>query len=253
MVAPMRHHNSPEERAKREAAPEGDEPKNRKGFRHYNHPDEIAKREAAGEPPRAVVVPHAQPPQGGRVMATTPPADLEAWGPSLGEPNNEGPVRREVPVLSHTPERPQSPDKLDVEQRLEQLEHFVYALLDSPREAREFRMLLSNQGAVTESQRDLIGRVRALERTLDQVLEGDADTDAGDAGDEPVVDEPGDTDAGDELQRKACPELHPLMGAAAGVCGLLEGHAGVHTWQPPGDAQQPQREPGAVPPTEPTT
>lgn len=182
MVAPMRHHNSPEERAKREAAPEGEQEKSRKGFLHYNHPDEIAKRERAGEPARAVVVPSNP----GRVLAATPLPEDPWEGVQLGQPNNEPPRRlgRDVPPLEHKPWEPRSTVGLEPEQRLQQLEAFVYALLDDPGEAREFRLLLSNQAAVTESQRGLISRVRALEQTL-EALSSD-DDEPGD--DEPAVD-----------------------------------------------------------------
>lgn len=136
MVAQMRHYMSPEEVAKREGLPASSG--RAQGFRHYNHPDEIARRAAAGEPSTAIVVPRGAP----SPASVAAPAER----PTSPEPGN----------------RPLTGD-----QRLRRLELLVYALLESPSEAREFRLLMNNLGAVTESQATLGNRLLALEHSFD--------------------------------------------------------------------------------------
>lgn len=156
-AAKMRHFNSPEELAKRQGEPA---PAVRgQGFRHYNSPDEIAKREGRGA---AVVVP----PRQRRVL------QAEGWPPP-GQENTALVTTNAAPP----PPRKRAPLTGDAVERLEQLEELVYAMLDSPSEAREFRMHMSNFVAVVESQRDLITRVRALEKTVDQLTGDDEDED----------------------------------------------------------------------------
>lgn len=152
----MRHYNSPEEIAKREGA--AATPNRPEGFRHYNSPEEVAKRERAGRAssPIAPTAPAR------RVVDVKP----EPWPPA-GQ-DNTAMVR--VDAAAPLPTRPRSPASLDLKERLEQLEAFVYALLDDPREAREFRLQLNNQAATTDAVRDLTPRVRALEGTVEQLV-----------------------------------------------------------------------------------
>lgn len=184
MVNQMRHHDSPAERAKREAAAaSGDSPREgAKGFRHYNHPDEIAKREREGLASSAVVAPQRQPRQ------PKPVLDVEGWPPA-GQENTAlvqtgAPAPRKRPVAPFSGEEPQ--------RRLELLEELVYTFLEDPGQAREFRMRMSNFVAVTESQRDLIARVRSLEQTVeDLVAAAESDDDDDDEGDDEDDGEPG--------------------------------------------------------------
>jgi hypothetical protein len=153
-TAPMRHFNSPAELAKREAGEGGEKPQHR-GFRHWNHPEEIAKRERDGVIAKAIVVP-------GRSAAARPERDAEPWPPA-GQENTAS-------VIVGTPPAPRTrPLNAAPDSRLGLLEECVYALLDTPSEAREFRMHLSNIAAVVESQRDLIARVKALEAAFDDL------------------------------------------------------------------------------------
>jgi hypothetical protein len=169
----MRHFNSPDERAKREATDaDGEKPQHR-GFMHYNHPDQIAKREREGKAATAVVAPKRQP----RASAAALPAD---WPPA-GEDNTASVIV--APGGVAPPRRRRAPlTDLPAAERLEQLETLVYSFLDDVTQAREFRMLLSNQAAVTETQQGIADRVRALEATLedlrDQLEEFAGDLDA---------------------------------------------------------------------------
>lgn len=174
-AAKMRHFNSPEEVAKRDAQPPGT-PSKPKEFRHYNHPDEVAKRAAAGKP-SAIVAPPRQ----------RPPVPAEPWPPP-GQPNN-APVTTPVvmggaPVASAAEAKPDTappPPRGDAEQRLRRLETLVYTFVESTGEARDFRRLLNNQQAVTDSQQDLVNRVRSLEEAVyDEAGDDDADDAAGD-------------------------------------------------------------------------
>lgn len=159
----MRHYNSPEEIAKRTG--EAVEPAKRgQGFRHYNSPEEVAKRAAQGATGST------------SVQRRSPLAPVVEDWPPAGEENTALVVVNDAPQ----PGEPFAAGSL--EDRLERLERLVFAFLDSASEAREFRMLLSNQAAVTESQRDMIGRVKALEQTLDSLA---ADEDEDDGGTEP--------------------------------------------------------------------
>lgn len=203
-AAKMRHFNSPEEVALRAGQPVT--ATNGKEFRHYNHPEEVAKRAAAGQASAPVVPPRR------RSQARLP----EQWPPA-GEPNN-APV--EAPAVLVDAQPPEPNDKPDTvpppagmrgpsDQRLRRLEDILFTLVESTAEARHFRMLLSNQQAVTDSQGDLINRVRAIEMTLEQALEdADADDDGAELpalpGDDatPTLDVNGTTD-GDETPEGA--------------------------------------------------
>lgn len=167
-AAKMRHFNSPEEialRAGQPAASRGRE------FRHYNHPDEVARRAAAGQSSAAIAPQRVRPQQS--VGGTWPPE---------GEPNN-APVETPAVLVDAVEVEPnEKPDTVPPpaarspsDERLRRLENIVFTLCESTAEARHFRMLLSNQQAVTDSQQDLVNRVRAVESTLDQVLEDDED------------------------------------------------------------------------------
>lgn len=173
-AAKMRHFNSPEEIALRQGQPAG--ASKRKEFRHYNHPDEVAKRAAAGQPSAAAaVVP----------QRVRPPAPAAAPWPPAGEPNN-APVETPAVVVDASAGKPDTtppPPRGDLDQRLRRIETLLYTFLEDVGEAREFRRLLNNQQGVTDSQQDLVNRVRSLELTLDQL----AEEDDADDGDEPEV------------------------------------------------------------------
>lgn len=160
-AAKMRHFNSPEEVKRREGQPAGTS--KAKEFRHYNHPEEVARRAAAGQAPSAAAV---VPPRQQR-----PAAPLEQWPPP-GQSNN-APVDAPA-VLDTVPPPAAGPRNVE---RLRRLEELVYTLVEDIAEARHFRMLLNNQQAVTDSQQDLVNRVRAVEETLDGLTSGDDDDD----------------------------------------------------------------------------
>jgi hypothetical protein len=196
-AAKMRHFNSPEEVARRSSEPASGAPKH-KEFRHYNHPDEVARRAAQGEP--SAVVAHPRAPRRQRP---------EIWPPP-GESNN-APVEaaavlvEPAPVIENakpdtTPPPPAvSGGSGDWALRLHRLENILFTFADSVAESRHFRMLLNNQQAVTDSQGDLINRVRALELKLTALVEdlgGDDDDDDDD--DAPAVGSVG-FDAGQRL------------------------------------------------------
>jgi len=177
-AAKMRHFNSPEEIALRAGQPAQTKGKE---FRHYNHPEEVAKRAAAGEVSTPVAPPRPRP------QARLP----EQWPPA-GEPNN-APVEASAVLVAAAVVAPnEKPDtvpppaaaRTPSDQRLRRLEDILFTLVESVAEARHFRMLLNNQQAVTDSQQDLVNRVRAIEVTLDQVLE-DADEAEPEVGPEP--------------------------------------------------------------------
>jgi hypothetical protein len=170
-AAKMRHFNSPEEVKRREGQPAGTS--KAKEFRHYNHPEEVARRAAAGQAPSAAAV---VPPRQQR-----PAAPLEQWPPP-GQPNN-APVDAPAVLVEAAPEvtndkpdtvPPPAAGPRNVE-RLRRLEELVYTLVEDIAEARHFRMLLNNQQAVTDSQQDLVNRVRAVEETLDGLTSEDDD------------------------------------------------------------------------------
>jgi len=168
-AAKMRHFNSPEEIALRAGQPAASKGKD---FRHYNHPDEVARRAAAGQS-SAVIAPQRVRPQ--------QPAG--AWPPE-GESNN-APVETPVVLVDAVEvELNEKPDTVPPpaartpnDERLRRLENILFTFCESTAEARHFRMLLSNQQAVTDSQQDLVNRMRAVESTLDQALEDDEDDD----------------------------------------------------------------------------
>ncbi len=170
-AAKMRHFNSPEELALRAGQPVT--ATNGKEFRHYNHPEEVAKRAAAGQASTPVASPRS------RSQARLP----EQWPPA-GEPNNAPVETPAVLVDAQPPEPNEKPDtvpppalgRTPSDQRLRRLEDIVFTLVESTAEARHFRMLLSNQQAVTDSQQNLINRVRAIELAIE---EADEDEDEG--------------------------------------------------------------------------
>lgn len=165
-TARMRHHNSPEELAKRSGEPE---PLARKGkeFRHYNHPEEVAKRAASGQGGSVAV--------SRRVINTT--GEPPGWPPPGTEDNTaivsaSWPSEPEVSNSNEDTEPP--PARGNLEQRLRRVENLLWTFLDGPDEAREFRRLLNNQQAVSDSQQDIINRVRTLEQTIEAVAEQEA-------------------------------------------------------------------------------
>lgn len=180
-AAKMRHFNSPEEVARRENQPAGSS--KGKEFRHYNHPEEVARRAAAGKP-SSVVAPPRRP--------RAPAPMLEGWPPA-GEPNN-APAPAPVVVAATAVATNDKPDTVpppaatgrNVE-RLNRLEALVHTFLEDEAEARHFRMLLNNVAALTEQQQPLVNRVRALELSLDQLLEEDDDVEPGAEASEPVT------------------------------------------------------------------
>jgi len=205
--ARMRHFNSPEEVALRQGTPEA-ERKKPAGFMHFNHPEAIAARARGGTPEPVVVVEQKQRP----VAPAAERAELQTLATGI------------------EPRAPRRARNGDPQSRLEQLESFVYGLLDDAHQAREFRMQLLNLQATTDSQLALGNRLRALEESFDQVpfdklleLEGRVSDleDDDDQGDEGEVDE-GDDDEGDDDDTK-------------------------------GDTQPPPGGPAAPPATEPTT
>lgn len=171
---PMRHLNSPAEVAKREAGTEGPRTKGA-SFRHYNAPEEVARRERTGESAAPVA-----PPRKPVVQPIAAPID---WPPkSLGEPNDAPATDAAELRRTALGAVGRQPQQGELEARVAQLEHFVYALLDSPNEAREWRLQLNNLQAVTEVQGQMAARVKALEQTLD-------DLSAADDGEGPEVDD----------------------------------------------------------------
>lgn len=141
-AAPMRHYNSPEERAKREAAPAG-ATKQVGGFRHYNSPEERAKREAAGNASTAVVVPPSHRP------VLEAPKD---WPPA-GQENTASVVvtTAETVVPASPVVKASSPLDLNAEERV------------------ELRRVLNNYAALEEAHTRLTLRVRAIERVVPDI------------------------------------------------------------------------------------
>lgn len=182
MATNMRHYNSPEELAKREGASAGPTVRGQ-GFRHYNSPDEVAKREAARGGKQAVSV--VTPARSKQVVDVVP----EVWPPA-GQENTASVVVHDAPQLPPVANAPAE----GLVERVEHLERLVFTLLDDVTQAREFRMQLSNAGAVVESQRRLVNRVRAAEQVIDQLVirahaedvEGSHDTQPPAAGAEPA-------------------------------------------------------------------
>jgi hypothetical protein len=193
MVAQMRHLNSSEERAKRDELPEGPARAPHRGFMHYNHPDQVAKREREGAQASAVVVPQRQP---RRVV--------EATGESAAIVPAGAPAPRKRPMAPLSGEEPQ--------RRLELLEEVVYTFVEDPTQAREFRMNMSNVGAMVEAQRELIARLRAAEGTIEQLVaraneEGDDEVDEED--DDEPADGLGPARSGDTTPPPADPATSP--------------------------------------------
>jgi hypothetical protein len=189
MPAPrMRHHNSPEELAKRSG--EGAETVSKKGkeFRHYNHPEEVARRLAEG---KAGGVPVAA-----RRVFTTMGEAPPVWPPA-GTVDNTAKV--DVALVRSAPEKPATeppPARGDLETRLRRVEMLLWTFVESREEARDFRMLLNNAAAVAEVQQDINNRVRTLEQQIEAALaealeEGDEEGDDGDALPPLEDDEPG--------------------------------------------------------------
>ena len=147
-TANMRHFNSPEEIAKRENPSTAAPAQRGQGFRHFNSPQEVAKR--TGQP----VPPPVPPP-----VLTRQVIDVQP------EPQSDALALREQMLPLAGPLTTG-----DAIERLEQLERFVYALLDDPREAREWRLQLHNIGATVEAQGVLANKVRAVEQTVDQLV-----------------------------------------------------------------------------------
>lgn len=166
----MRHFNSPEELEKRAAQPPRD-PRDKKKFRHWNSPEEVAKRVGAPKSPASsAIVPRAPTPM---AAAPWPPPGQANNAAEAGEPQQA----RRAPEPTGT-----------LAERVKQLETLVYTLVDSPGEARELRMLLSNFGAVTDTQQGFNQRLNAIEATLDDLGE---QLEAA-VSDEPEVDVPED-------------------------------------------------------------
>lgn len=198
--ARMRHHNSPEELAKRsgEAArtPKG------AGFRHYNHPEEVARRASLGQQGGASVVPSSRPPQPRQQV-------VEAWPPP-GTPNN---APAPDPIIAAARELPEPPPK-GIEGRLARVETLVFTFLESVREAREFRRLLNNQQALTDAQLDIAARMQALEQSFDHIaaeLDAQLKSDVDDGGD--VDDEEPESPAEPASEAPAEPLAAPEAGA----------------------------------------
>jgi hypothetical protein len=165
----MRHHNSPDELAKRAGEPEPA----RKGreFRHYNHPEEVAKRLAAGQPG---AVPVAR-----RVVQTTAspvPLAPMAWLPPGTVDNTASVTAAVVPAgaADDDDKPPTEPPKGNIDLRLRRVELLLWSFVESQAEASEFRRLLNNQQAVSDGQLALVNRIRALEQAIDAAL-ADAD------------------------------------------------------------------------------
>jgi hypothetical protein len=187
----MRHHNSPEELAKRSG--EGDEalPKKGKEFRHYNHPEEVAKRAAAGRPGGVPIAPR-------RVFTTTGEAP-PVWPPA-GTVDNTAKVEVAL-VPSSKPVTEPPPARGDLETRLRRAELLLWTFVESRDEAREFRRLLNNQQAVTDGMASVGKRLNALENQIEAALaealaEGDDEGDDDDDDDDapalpPLEDDPG--------------------------------------------------------------
>lgn len=167
-TARMRHHNSPEELAKRSGEAE---PVARKGkeFRHYNHPEEVAKREANGGGGVAVTK---------RVINTT--GEPPVWPPP-GTEDNTAAVSATWPDEAKPPEEAPPADEAptslgDFGLRLRRVENLLWTFVDGVQEAREFRRLLSNQQAVTDAQLDIRNRLSSLEQTIEAALAEEDDT-----------------------------------------------------------------------------
>jgi len=153
-TANMRHFNSPEELAKRESTPAA--ATRSQGFRHFNSPEEIAKR--TGKPVAAPAV--ASPAR--RVIDVKPepappvaPSSVPLTGLALREQTR--PIAGPGEQLTET-------------ERLALLERFVFALLDSPAEAREWRLQLHNISATVEAHGLLVAKVNALGAEVDQLI-----------------------------------------------------------------------------------
>jgi hypothetical protein len=190
-AAKMRHHNSPEEVAKRAGA--GPEPaRNRKDFRHYNHPAEIAKRAASGQGGGQAV-------PAKRRIVQAPAEPFGSWLPPGTVDNTASVSVRQLDAEAGTREalatleRDQLEGDGDVSfsTRLRKLEVLLYTFVDDVREAREFRRLLSNQQAVTDGMASVGERLNAIELTLEAAM---AEAGEGDEADE--VDEGTEADEG---------------------------------------------------------
>jgi len=150
-TANMRHFNSPEEIAKRESGPVAPAQRGQ-GFRHFNSPSEVARRE--GRPVPAAAAPPVVPARARQVVDVQPEPEPQTALALLEQPRPQaGPLSADDPL-----------------ERIAQLERFVYALLDDPREAREWRLQLHNIGATVEAQGLLANKVRAVEQTCDQLV-----------------------------------------------------------------------------------
>jgi len=170
MAAPnMRHFNSADEVAKRSAA--GEAPREPKGFKHFNSPEERAKRGELQTPGvGAVKAPK-------RVVQTT----AAPWPPPGLESNN-APVPEKPAAAPPAPLAPPAsgaaPSDSQQERRLHRLEQILFTFCESLQEARQFRLLLNNQQAVTDSQATLGRRLMACENTLEALLAEDDDAHA---------------------------------------------------------------------------
>lgn len=185
-AAKMRHHNSPEEVAKRAGA--GPEPaRSRKDFRHYNHPDEIARRAAAGKG-------GGQPVPSKRRVVQAPAEPFGSWLPPGTVDNTESVSVRQLDADAGTREALATLERDQLEgdgepglhTRLRRVEALLFTFVDDVREAREFRRLLNNQQAVTDGMASVGERLNAIELTLEAAMaesEGDEGDEEG-AGDE---------------------------------------------------------------------
>lgn len=168
-AAKMRHYNSPDELAKRA----GEEPSARQAareFKHYNHPDEVAKRAAEAERVAAARLP------GQAVRPKAPPVkpQLPEWPPA-GTVDNTAPSLelRPPPMVPQAKSAPVQ--RGDFETRLRRLEVLLWTFVETEAEARDFRMLLNNQQAVTDAQLEMAARVRAIELAIQEAEDELAD------------------------------------------------------------------------------
>ncbi len=198
-AAKMRHHNSPEELAKRDGEAAQGTPRNRQEFRHYNHPEEVAKRARAGKVGGGSVVAPAK-----RVVQTT---SEEIWPPagtvdntahvSVKQLEAEAGAREAMAALERDQLGVEGPAGLTMGQRVRKLEVLLYTFVDDIREAREFRRLLNNQQAVTDGMASVGERLNAIELQIEAAIaEGEAEADEGDDVDD-EGDDDGPTDAGE--------------------------------------------------------
>jgi len=149
-TANMRHFNSPEELAKREGGAVAPT-RSGQGFRHFNSPAEIAKRTGKPVAAPAVAAPARQ------VIDVKPEPAPVSTAIALSEQ-----TRPQAGPLTEEPSDPL--------ERLALLERFVFALLDSPAEAREWRLQLHNIGATVEAHGLLVAKVNALTGEVDQLI-----------------------------------------------------------------------------------